>query len=65
MEQGPTFAIRQPKYPTQDPNYRILQKQRNRYTHYYFYILDPGGVARAGAGANRAESFRAGAPRMG
>lgn len=41
MEQGPTFAIRHPKYPTQDPNYRILRKQRSRYTHYYFYILDP------------------------
>ena len=41
MEQGPTFAIRMPKYPTQDPNYRILRKQRSRYTHYYFYILDP------------------------
>ena len=41
MEQGPSFAIRHPKYPTQDPNYRILRKQRARYTHYYFYILDP------------------------
>jgi len=41
MEQGPTFAIRQPKYPTDDPNYRILRKQRSRYTHYYFYLLDP------------------------
>ena len=41
MEQGPTFAIRQPKYPTDDPNYRILRKQRSRYTHFYFYILDP------------------------
>lgn len=41
MEQGPTFAIRHPKFPTQDPNYRILRQQRSRYTHYYFYILDP------------------------
>ena len=24
MEQGPTFRITVPKYPTQDPNYRIL-----------------------------------------
>ena len=37
MEQGPTFAIRHPKYPTKDPNYRILRKQRSRYTHYYFF----------------------------
>lgn len=41
MEQGSSYAIRHPKYPTQDPNYRILRKQRSRYTHYYFYILDP------------------------
>ncbi len=41
MEQGPTFAVRHPKFPTQDPNYRILRQQRSRYTHYYFYILDP------------------------
>jgi len=41
MEQGPTFAIRHPKFPTQDPNYRILRQQRSRYTHYYFYLLDP------------------------
>lgn len=41
MEQGQTFAIRHPKYPTDDPNYRILRKQRSRFTHFYFYILDP------------------------
>lgn len=41
MEQGPSFAIRHPRYPTDDPNYRILRPQRGRYTHYYFYILDP------------------------
>ena len=29
-----------PKYPTADPNYRILSRQRARYTHYYF-IRDP------------------------
>jgi len=40
MEQGPTFAIRSPRSPTDDPNYRILRSQRGRYTHYYFYILD-------------------------
>lgn len=40
MEQGSTFAIRHPKFPTQDPNYRILRKQRSRYLHYYFYIYD-------------------------
>ena len=40
MEQGPTFRITVPKYPTADPNYRILANQRSRFTHYYFYIRD-------------------------
>ena len=40
MEQGRTFRISVPKYPTQDPNYRILAPQRSRFTHYYFYIRD-------------------------
>jgi len=40
MEQGPTFRISTPKYPTQDPNHRILAPQRSRFTHYYFYIRD-------------------------
>jgi hypothetical protein len=40
MEQGRTFRISAPKYPTQDPNHRILAHQRSRFTHYYFYIRD-------------------------
>jgi hypothetical protein len=40
MEQGPTFRCTVPKYPTQDPNYRILAHKRSRFTHYYFYIRD-------------------------
>jgi len=40
MEQGRTFRITVPKYPTADPNYRILGHQRSRFTHYYFYIRD-------------------------
>jgi len=40
MEQGPTFRISLPKYPTKDPHYRILAHQRSRFTHYYFYIRD-------------------------
>src|SRR6266581_3727098 len=40
MEQGRTFRITIPKYPTEDPNYRILAHQRSRFTHYYFYIHD-------------------------
>ena len=40
MEQGPTFRISMPKFPTQDPNHRILAQQRSRFTHYYFYIRD-------------------------
>jgi hypothetical protein len=40
MEQGPTFRVTVPKYPTKDPNHRILANQRCRFTHYYFYIHD-------------------------
>jgi len=40
MEQGRTFRITVPKYPTKDPNHRILAHQRSRFTHYYFYIRD-------------------------
>ena len=40
MEQGASFRISVPKYPTQDPHHRILARQRSRYTHYYFYIRD-------------------------
>src|SRR5260370_29846314 len=40
MEQGRTFRISVPKFPTQDPNHRILAHQRSRLTHYYFYIRD-------------------------
>src|SRR5215469_1097168 len=32
MEQGRTFRITTPKYPTPDPNYRILAHQRSRFT---------------------------------
>ena len=38
MEQGRTFRISMPKYPTQDPNHRILSQQTSRFTHYYFYV---------------------------
>jgi hypothetical protein len=40
MEQGPTFRSLSPKFPTDDPDYRILKRHRTRYTHYYFYIRD-------------------------
>jgi hypothetical protein len=40
MEQGNTFRSSPPKFPTGDPNYRILARQRSRFTHYYFYIYD-------------------------
>ena len=40
MEVGSTFRIIVPKYPTNDPNYRIIANQRSRFTHYYFYIRD-------------------------
>ena len=40
MEQGPTFRCAVPKFPTEDPNHRILSRQRSRFTHYYFYLRD-------------------------
>ena len=42
MEQGPTFRVTVPNGndPTKDVNYRILARQRSRFTHYYFYIRD-------------------------
>ena len=40
MEQGWTFRVIAPKYTSKDPNYQIVKKQRSRYTHYYFYIVD-------------------------
>ncbi len=40
MELGRTFRISVPKFPTEDPNYRILAHQQSRFTHYYFYIRD-------------------------
>ena len=41
MEQGPTFRLLKPKYPAADPMWIIVRKHRSRYTHYYFYIVDP------------------------
>jgi hypothetical protein len=40
LEQGPTFRSVLPKFSTDDPDYRILHRNRSRYTHYYFYIRD-------------------------
>jgi hypothetical protein len=40
MEVGPNFRVAVPKYPSADADYRIVAKQRSRYTHYYFYVRD-------------------------
>ena len=40
MEVGPNFRSATPKYPVSDADYRILSRQRSRYTHYYFYMRD-------------------------
>lgn len=40
MEQGPSFRIVKPKFPVDDPSWRIVAAQRSRYTHLYFYIID-------------------------
>lgn len=41
MEMGSTFRSQPPKFPTDDPNYRIIRRVPSRYLHYYFYIRDP------------------------
>jgi hypothetical protein len=41
MEMGSTFTSKRPKYPTDDPDYRIIRRVPSRYLHYYFYIRDP------------------------
>jgi len=41
MEMGSTFCSLMPKYPTDDPNYRLIKRRPSRYLHYYFYIRDP------------------------
>jgi hypothetical protein len=40
MEVGSSFRSSAPKFPVEDPDYRIIGRQRCRYTHYYFYIRD-------------------------
>ena len=40
MEIGSSFRSAKPQYPSDDPDYRILRRQRCRFTHYYFYIRD-------------------------
>ena len=40
MEQGSCFQSLPPKYPTDDPHYRIIRRDRKLYTHLYFYIRD-------------------------
>jgi hypothetical protein len=40
MERGPSFRIVKPKFPVDDPNWRLVAGQYCRYTHLYFYIID-------------------------
>lgn len=41
MEQSATYRSCMPKFETDDPTYRIIKKYSSRFTHYYFYLLDP------------------------
>ena len=67
MEQGPSFRISIPKYATKDPNYRILARQRSRFTHYYFYLRDetlgPMVMRIASFSGHRMTPMRLGRPR--
>jgi hypothetical protein len=49
MEQGRTFRITVPKYPTEDPNHRILAPQTSRFTHYPKNGSQPAALAKRGA----------------
>jgi hypothetical protein len=40
MEQGSCFKSMTPKYPTDDPDYRIIRRDKRLYTHLYFYVRD-------------------------
>ncbi len=40
MERGQTFRSMVPRFATGDPNYRILARQRSRFTNYCFCIRD-------------------------
>ena len=41
MEMGSTFRSQMPRFPTEDPDYRILRRVPFRFLHYYFYVRDP------------------------
>ena len=41
MEMGSTFTSKMPKFPTDDPDYRIIRRVPSRFLHYSFYIRDP------------------------
>jgi hypothetical protein len=41
MEMGSTFRSQPPKFPTDDPDYRIIRRVTSRFLHYYFYVRDP------------------------
>lgn len=41
MEMGSTFSSKMPRFPTDDPDYRIIRRLPSRFLHYYFYIRDP------------------------
>jgi hypothetical protein len=40
MEMGSTFRSQMPRFPTEDPDYRIIRRVPSRFLHYYFYICD-------------------------
>ena len=41
MEMGSTFRSQMPRFPTGDPDYRMIRLVPSRFLHYYFYIRDP------------------------
>ena len=41
MEQGTTFVSYEPRFRTENANYRILRRCRKLFQHLYFYVFDP------------------------
>jgi hypothetical protein len=41
MGMGTTFHSQMPRFPTDDPDYRIIRRVSSRFLHYYFCIRDP------------------------
>jgi hypothetical protein len=58
MEMGSTFSSKMPRFPTDDPDYRIIRRVPSRYLHYYFYIRVPVDLRPSGITGGRRQTQR-------